>query len=214
MRAPWRKPRSPRPTAPHASRLRRWPPRVKPGRRQRNASRARASGASNCCEQLWVNSIASLPGLPRLPVIRVTRGSPSPPMSSASSRPCARSASGSAPSTCAPTRSWMEILESRDRLTAERDDLTEAIKRLRQAHPQPEPGGPRAAPRGVRGGQQALPGPCSRPSSRAAPAELQLVESDDPLEAGLELIARPPGKKPAVAVAAVRRRAGADRRWR
>ncbi len=29
-------------------------------------------------------------------------------------------------------------------------------------------------------------------------AELQLVESDDPLEAGLELVARPPGKKPAV----------------
>ena len=28
-------------------------------------------------------------------------------------------------------------------------------------------------------------------------AELQLVESDDPLEAGLEILARPPGKKPA-----------------
>ncbi len=27
-------------------------------------------------------------------------------------------------------------------------------------------------------------------------AELQLIESDDPLEAGLELLARPPGKKP------------------
>ena len=27
-------------------------------------------------------------------------------------------------------------------------------------------------------------------------AELQLIESDDPLEAGLELVARPPGKKP------------------
>jgi chromosome segregation protein len=29
-------------------------------------------------------------------------------------------------------------------------------------------------------------------------AELQLVESDDPLEAGLEIMAKPPGKKPAV----------------
>ena len=29
-------------------------------------------------------------------------------------------------------------------------------------------------------------------------AELQLVESDDPLEAGLEILARPPGKKPQV----------------
>ncbi|MDP3554519.1 MAG: chromosome segregation protein SMC, partial [Methylocystis sp.] len=27
-------------------------------------------------------------------------------------------------------------------------------------------------------------------------AELQLVESDDPLEAGLDILARPPGKKP------------------
>ena len=29
-------------------------------------------------------------------------------------------------------------------------------------------------------------------------AELQLIDSDDPLEAGLELVARPPGKKPQV----------------
>ena len=29
-------------------------------------------------------------------------------------------------------------------------------------------------------------------------AELQLIESDDPLEAGLEIIANPPGKKPTV----------------
>jgi chromosome segregation protein len=28
-------------------------------------------------------------------------------------------------------------------------------------------------------------------------AELQLIESDDPLEAGLEILAKPPGKKPA-----------------
>ena len=29
-------------------------------------------------------------------------------------------------------------------------------------------------------------------------AELQLIEADDPLEAGLEIVARPPGKKPQV----------------
>ena len=29
-------------------------------------------------------------------------------------------------------------------------------------------------------------------------AQLELIESDDPLEAGLEIIARPPGKKPTV----------------
>ena len=42
-------------------------------------------------------------------------------------------------------------------------------------------------------------------------AELQLIENEDPLEAGLEIIAKPPGKKPATLVAAVGRRAGADR---
>ena len=41
-------------------------------------------------------------------------------------------------------------------------------------------------------------------------AELQLIESDDPLEAGLEILARPPGKKPQTHDAAVGRRAGAD----
>ena len=29
-------------------------------------------------------------------------------------------------------------------------------------------------------------------------AQLELIESDDPLEAGLEIVARPPGKKPQV----------------
>ena len=40
-------------------------------------------------------------------------------------------------------------------------------------------------------------------------AELQLIESEDPLEAGLEILAHPPGKRPTGAVAAVGRRAGA-----
>ena len=42
-------------------------------------------------------------------------------------------------------------------------------------------------------------------------AELKLVDSDDPLESGLEIFACPPGKRPQVADAAVRRREGADR---
>ena len=46
---------------------------------------------------------------------------------------CARSASGSARSICAPTRNSPRSRASRDKLIAERDDLTEAIKRLRGA---------------------------------------------------------------------------------
>ena len=38
---------------------------------------------------------------------------------------------------------------------------------------------------------------CSR-SFSAAGRRLELSESDDPLEAGLEIIAHPPGKKPQV----------------
>ena len=38
---------------------------------------------------------------------------------------------------------------------------------------------------------------CSRELFGGGTAELQLIESDDPLEAGLEILAKPPGKKPA-----------------
>ena len=38
-----------------------------------------------------------------------------------------------------------EVVASRDRLVAERDDLTEAIKRLRSRDPYPQSGGARAA---------------------------------------------------------------------
>jgi chromosome segregation protein len=58
-----------------------------------------------------------------------------------------------------------EVEAQHTSLTTERDDLVEAINRLRQ---------------GIQSGEAAL----------------HLIESDDPLEAGLEIIAKPPGKKP------------------
>ncbi len=42
-------------------------------------------------------------------------------------------------------------------------------------------------------------------------AELQLTESDDPLEAGLEIVARPPGKKPQIMTLLSGGEQGADR---
>jgi chromosome segregation protein len=88
-----------------------------------------------------------------------------------------------------------EVLDSRDKLVAERDDLTEAIKRLRGAiHTLNQEGRERliAAFEIVNRHFEDL----FATLFEGGKAELQLVESDDPLEAGLELVAQPPGKKP------------------
>ena len=88
-----------------------------------------------------------------------------------------------------------EIEASRDKLTTERDDLTEAIKRLRGAIGSLNQEGRErllAAFDVVNKHFQDL----FQTLFQGGSAELKLVESDDPLEAGLELIAQPPGKKP------------------
>ena len=89
----------------------------------------------------------------------------------------------------------VEVLASRDKLIAERDDLTEAIKRLRGAIGTLN-----------QEGRERLIAAFDVVNSHfkdlfstlfeGGKAELQLIESDDPLEAGLELVAQPPGKKP------------------
>ena len=88
-----------------------------------------------------------------------------------------------------------EVTASRDRLVAERDDLTEAIKRLRQAiHNLNQEGRER-----LLGAFEVVNkhfGELFAALFEGGTAELQLIESDDPLEAGLELVVRPPGKKP------------------
>ena len=83
----------------------------------------------------------------------------------------------------------------RTKLGGERDDLTEAIKRLRQAISSLN-----------REGAERLIGAFATVNAHfqslfktlfgGGSAELQLVESDDPLEAGLEIVANPPGKRP------------------
>ena len=90
-----------------------------------------------------------------------------------------------------------EIGERRDALVAERDDLVAAIRRLRQ---------------GIvslnREGRERLLAAFETVDGHfrnlfthlfgGGQAKLQLTESDDPLEAGLEILARPPGKKPQI----------------
>jgi chromosome segregation protein len=81
-------------------------------------------------------------------------------------------------------------------LTTERDDLVEAIKRLRQ--------GIQSLNREARDRLLASFEVVNNHFRRlftelfgGGTAELQLIEHEDPLEAGLEIIAKPPGKKPA-----------------
>ncbi|MEO0546677.1 MAG: chromosome segregation protein SMC [Pseudomonadota bacterium] len=88
-----------------------------------------------------------------------------------------------------------EVTEQRDELVSERDDLIEAIRQLRS---------------GIQSlnkeGRERLLVAFDEVNAQfqklfthlfgGGTAELQLVESDDPLEAGLEILARPPGKKP------------------
>lgn len=90
-----------------------------------------------------------------------------------------------------------EVLTSKNNLVGEHNDLTEAIKRLRHA---------------VRNlnkeGRERLLSAFETVQAHfrelftglfgGGSAELQLIESDDPLEAGLEILVRPPGKKPQV----------------
>jgi chromosome segregation protein len=80
-------------------------------------------------------------------------------------------------------------------LTTERDDLVEAIKRLRQGIQSLN----REARERLLSSFETVNGHFKRLFVElfgGGEAALHLIESDDPLEAGLEIIAKPPGKKP------------------
>ncbi|MER9821785.1 chromosome segregation protein SMC [Mesorhizobium sp. M0115] len=88
-----------------------------------------------------------------------------------------------------------EVSDRLETIVSERDDIIEAIRKLRQAiHSLNREGRERllAAFEVVNGHFQRL----FSHLFGGGTAELQLIESDDPLEAGLEILARPPGKKP------------------
>ena len=91
----------------------------------------------------------------------------------------------------------VEVAKQLESLIKERDDLIQAINKLR--------GGISSL---NREGRQRLLDAFTTVNEKfgelfttlfgGGKAELQLIESDDPLEAGLEIIANPPGKKPTV----------------
>ena len=88
-----------------------------------------------------------------------------------------------------------ELRSRFDAITGERDDVVEAIKKLRIAIQNLN-----------HEGRERLLSAFTRVNSEfqrlyhhlfgGGTAELQLIESDDPLDAGVEILARPPGKKP------------------
>jgi chromosome segregation protein len=88
-----------------------------------------------------------------------------------------------------------EIEEQRGTLTSERDDLIEAIKRLRGAISNIN----REARERLLAAFDTVNAHFQRLFTHlfgGGTAELQLVDAEDPLDAGLEIVARPPGKKP------------------
>src|SRR5262245_9858899 len=89
-----------------------------------------------------------------------------------------------------------EVETQHGSLTTERDDLVEAIKRLRQGIQNLN----REARERLLASFEVVNNHFKHLFTElfgGGTAELQLIESDDPLEAGLEIIAKPPGKKPA-----------------
>jgi chromosome segregation protein len=89
-----------------------------------------------------------------------------------------------------------EVEAQHGTLVAERDDLVEAIKRLRQGIQSLN----REARERLIGSFEVVNAHFQRLFTDlfgGGTAELQLIEHEDPLEAGLEILAKPPGKKPA-----------------
>jgi chromosome segregation protein len=88
-----------------------------------------------------------------------------------------------------------EVEAQHTSLTTERDDLVEAIKRLRQGIQSLN----REARERLLTSFEVVNGHFKRLFVElfgGGEAALHLIENDDPLEAGLEIIAKPPGKKP------------------
>ncbi|MHA6685088.1 chromosome segregation protein SMC [Mesorhizobium sp. A556] len=88
-----------------------------------------------------------------------------------------------------------ELSDKLEAIVSEREDIIEAIRKLRQAIQSLN----REGRERLLAAFDAVNVHFQRLFSHlfgGGTAELQLIESDDPLEAGLEILARPPGKKP------------------
>jgi chromosome segregation protein len=91
-------------------------------------------------------------------------------------------------STLSPSKELAELEDSRLAGAAERDELQEAINRLRGSIGSPQPRREGAAARSLQPSRSAFP-QLFTTLFDGGQAHLELVESDDPLEAGLEIMA-------------------------
>ena len=104
----------------------------------------------------------------------------------------------------------IEVETQHTSLTTERDDLVEAIKKLRLGIQSLN----REARERLLASFQQVNAHFQQLFTKlfnGGTAELQLIESDDPLEAGLEILAKPPGQETCDTFVTIRRRTGADR---
>ncbi|WP_217573714.1 chromosome segregation protein SMC [Mesorhizobium sp. GbtcB19] len=88
-----------------------------------------------------------------------------------------------------------ELSDRLETIVSEREDIIEAIRKLRQAIQSLN----REGRERLLSAFEVVNGHFQRLFAHlfgGGTAELQLIESEDPLEAGLEILARPPGKKP------------------
>ena len=170
--------------------------RPRAARRFRGASRRGArAGARSFATRSQPSSTASRPGSPRSPITRRIWPLPGGVEVERKLENLRQERERLGAVNLRADDELVEVLGARDKLVAERDDLTEAIKRLRGAIGTLNQEGRErlvAAFDVVNGHFRDL----FSTLFEGGNAELQLIESDDPLEAGLELLAQPPGKKP------------------
>ena len=159
--------------------------------RHEGAKRRLADIAHEISEMLEVEPEATASS----PKSRRAANCPTSPKSKPRWTGCAASASGLAPSICAPRKSCARSRRSTARLRPSamtwwkrssgcgRASRTSTARRASGCSPPSR-------------WSTAISSSCSPKLFGGGTAELQLIEHDDPLEAGLEIVAKPPGKKP------------------
>ncbi len=176
-------------------RWRRWGRRASPAPPRRRGSRRPRPGAPSSCRRLRPTSTSSPTALRRWPAPRRAQPCRRSPTSSSKLDSLRQERERLGAVNLRADEELAEVEGARDKLIAERDDLTEAIRKLRGAIGSLNQEGRErllAAFDVVNGHFQSL----FSTLFEGGEAELLLVESDDPLQAGLELLAKPPGKKP------------------
>ena len=193
-----RKPKTrwPKPTATPAPRLKRPPPRARNWPAPKNASKPPSAGSPTSPAKSTTCWRSSRPASPNWPNCKA--GEPLPDLAEveATLERLRRERERLGAVNLRAEEELVEVETQHTSLTTERDDLVEAIKKLRLGIQSLN----REARERLLASFQQVNAHFQQLFTKlfnGGTAELQLIESDDPLEAGLEILAKPPGKKPA-----------------